>query len=411
MVMRLWLICAAAYFVSYLTRSNFAAVTVEIIAETGWEKSAISAVTTALFISYGIGQVISGWLGDHTRPEMLMAGGLIASAVMNLTIPFCTSISQMTVVWAVNGLAQAMMWPPISRILAEYCTPADYRKGTMIVSLGSSIATMSIFLLASMCAAWFNWRTLFYIAASTALVMVAVWLVGFKSVERFALSDKNIASSDMSEASKEVPKAAEEKKVFEKVPGSLVAIMCVLLISSLCYGALQNSISTWMPNYISESFSISGSMAILSSIIIPIFTTITYPVVLWYYQRFFKNEVVCAGTMFGMAAVATALIFIFQNILPVVAVLMLAVVSAAMYGVNFLIALVPKKFDRYGKVSTVSGLINAVVYVGSAASVWGIALIAENFGWGVTILVWGGLCIVGGLVCAATARRFGKHFE
>ena len=105
MVMRLWLICAAAYFVSYLTRSNFAAVTVEIIAETGWEKSAISAVTTALFISYGIGQVISGWLGDHTRPEMLMAGGLIASAVMNLTIPFCTSISQMTVVWAVMSVA------------------------------------------------------------------------------------------------------------------------------------------------------------------------------------------------------------------------------------------------------------------------------------------------------------------
>ena len=148
-VMRLWLICAAAYFVSYLTRSNFAAVTVEIIAETGWEKSAISAVTTALFISYGLGQIVSGWLGDHTRPEMVMTGGLLLSVAMNITIPFCSTIPQMTAVWAVNGLAQAMMWPPISRILAEYCTPEDYRKGTLVVSLGSSIATISVFLLAS----------------------------------------------------------------------------------------------------------------------------------------------------------------------------------------------------------------------------------------------------------------------
>ena len=408
--MRLWLICAAAYFVSYLTRTNFAAVTVEIIAETGWEKSAISSVTTALFISYGVGQIISGWLGDHTRPEMVMTCGLLLSVAMNISIPFCSTIPQMTAVWAVNGLAQAMMWPPISRILAEYCTSADYRKGTMIVSLGSSIATMAVFLLASACAAWFNWRMVFYVASAAALVMVGVWLVGFKSVERFAASDRNAPPSDAVEEVKKVA-AVEEKKLSVKVPASLVFVMGILLISSLCYGALQNSISTWMPNYISESFSISGSMAILSSIIIPIFTTVTYPVVLWYYQRFFKNEVVCAATMFGMAAVSTAFIFIFQNIVPVAAVLMLAVVSAAMYGANFLIALVPKKFDRYGKVSTVSGLINAVVYIGSAASVWGIALIAENFGWSVTILVWGALCIIGGVVCAMTARSFGKHFD
>ena len=403
--MRLWLICAAAYFVSYLTRSNFAAVTVEIIAETGWEKSAISAVTTALFISYGIGQLISGWLGDHTRPEMVMTGGLIVSVAMNMAIPFCTSIPQMTVVWAVNGLAQAMMWPPISRILAEYCTPADYRKGTMIVSLGSSFGTITVFLMASACAAWLGWRTIFYFASAVTVVMIFVWLIGFKSIAKYAVAHGSVEKIEIK------AEPVKEERKFDRVPRSLVVIMGIMLVSSLCYGALQNSISTWMPNYISESFGISGSMAILSSIIIPIFTTATYPVVLWYYQRFFKNEVTCAATLFGMGAVATALIFLFEASAPVVAVVMLAVVSAAMYGVNFLIALVPKKFDRYGKVSTVSGLINGVVYVGSAVSVWGIALIAENFGWSVTILVWGSLCVIGGLVCAATARRFGKHFE
>ena len=64
-----WL-CALTYLGSYLTRVNFGAVTVEIINSMGWEKSAISAVTTALFITYGTGQLVSGKLCDKYDPHL-----------------------------------------------------------------------------------------------------------------------------------------------------------------------------------------------------------------------------------------------------------------------------------------------------------------------------------------------------
>ena len=67
----------------------------------------------------------------------------------------------------------------------------------------------------------------------------------------------------------------------------------------------------------------------------------------------------------------------------------MALLVACMYGVNImLISYVPKYFDKYGKISSVSGFLNACTYLGSAASSYGFAAIAETSGWSATILIW-----------------------
>ena len=62
------LFCTAVYAVSYLTRINYSAVLVEIIKSEGYSKSSASMALTALFITYGFGQVISGFLGVKLKP-------------------------------------------------------------------------------------------------------------------------------------------------------------------------------------------------------------------------------------------------------------------------------------------------------------------------------------------------------
>ena len=47
-----WLL-TLTYFASYVTRINFAAIIQEIVTETGFAKSALSIIPTALFITYG----------------------------------------------------------------------------------------------------------------------------------------------------------------------------------------------------------------------------------------------------------------------------------------------------------------------------------------------------------------------
>jgi OPA family glycerol-3-phosphate transporter-like MFS transporter len=410
-------LCSLAYMASYLTRINFAAVTIAIIKEYGWEKTAVSAVTTALFISYGIGQVISGWLGDHTRPNRLVAFGLISSSCMNLLIPLCSTIPQMTAVWAINGMAQAMMWPPIVRILAAGCHKKVYQNATVIVSWGSSSGTILVFLLASFTVGMFgDWRLLFRICASVAVITTLIWIAAFSRIEKYSNSPENInAGLQLAESAQasscETPGKKEEKKI-QKMPGGLILVLSFILITVIVIGALRDSITSWLPNYVSETFGLSSSAALLTSVILPILTAITYPLVLVYYRRFFKSELNCAATIFGFSALSALLLYFFSHVNPFVSVILLALISACMHGANFLIiGLIPKKFDRFGNVSMISGIINSFVYVGSSISIWGIAAVVQKSGWLATIVIWGVLALSGAGICFAVSRKFQSFFK
>ena len=111
-----WLV----YFSSYITRLNFGAVLVEFLQAEGITKTAAAPITTALFITYGAGQLLSGYLGDRISPRLLIFGGLLVASVCNIIMPFVSpAIPIMTIVWGINGIAQAMMWPPLVKLMAD----------------------------------------------------------------------------------------------------------------------------------------------------------------------------------------------------------------------------------------------------------------------------------------------------
>ena len=91
--------------------------------------------------------------------------------------------------------------------------------------------------------------------------------------------------------------------------------------------------------------------------------------------------------------------------------ILLALICAGMHAANFvLIGLVPKRFERYNNVALISGIINSFVYVGSSVSIWGIAAVAQNFGWQTTIAVWFGCALAGAALCMAVFRPWAKIF-
>ena len=82
------------------------------------------------------------------------------------------------------------------------------------------------------------------------------------------------------------------------------------------------------------------------------------------------------------------------------------------FGVNImLISYVPKYFDKYGKISSVSGFLNACTYLGSAASSYGFAAIAETSGWSATILIWLFITLAACLLCALGVRKWTKFIS
>ena len=69
-------LCSAVYFASYLTRVNFQAVISEIVRAEGYSKALISLAVTGSSVTYGVGQLLSGYLGDKLAPEKIILAGI-----------------------------------------------------------------------------------------------------------------------------------------------------------------------------------------------------------------------------------------------------------------------------------------------------------------------------------------------
>lgn len=91
------------------------------------------------------------------------------------------------------------------------------------------------------------------------------------------------------------------------------------------------------------------------------------------------------------------------------AILFMTLINGAIHGINLmLIGHVPKRFRKYGNISTISGVVNAFTYVGSAIATHGIAKIAETQGWQFTTIVWLAIAILGLISCLIATFKWKK---
>lgn len=396
---RLTLLCAAVYFCSYLTRLDYGAVMVEMVRAEGFSRVDASAALTGLFITYGFGQLISGYLGDRVRPQLLIFFGLIACGLMNLLIPFCPSPAWMTVVWSMNGLAQAMMWPPLVRIMSQHMTESEYKVATVHVSWGSSLGTIVIYLMIPLLLKVSSWRGVFYCAAAVGLGMAAFWMARYGRVERTMPLQEQAAPAD-------------EPGDAGKSGGGLRALMPLLAIMMgviICQGTLRDGITTWMPTYLADTYHMESGKSILTGVLLPLFGMVCYQIVLWMNRKLVENELQCAAIIFGVGLVSLLALRLLHAHSFALSVLILAFAVASMHGVNLIMTcMTPKYLAGSGKISMISGLLNACTYIGSALSMYGVALIADRFGWTVTESLWCAVALLGTLCAAACVPKWGK---
>ncbi len=396
---RLTLLCAAVYFCSYLTRLDYGAVMVEMVRAEGFSRVDASAALTGLFITYGFGQLISGYLGDRVKPQLLIFFGLIACGLMNLLIPFCSSPAWMTVVWSVNGLAQAMMWPPLVRIMSQHMTESEYKVATVHVSWGSSLGTIVIYLMIPLLLKVSSWRGVFYCAAAVGMGMAAFWMARYGRVERTLPLQEQAAPAD-------------EPGDAGKSGGGLRALMPLLAIMMgviICQGTLRDGITTWMPTYLADTYHMESGKSILTGVLLPLFGMVCYQIVLWMNRKLVKNELQCAAIIFGVGLVSLLALRLLHAHSFALSVLILAFAVASMHGVNLIMTcMTPKYLAGSGKISMISGLLNACTYIGSALSMYGVALIADRFGWTVTESLWCAVALLGTLCAAACVPKWGK---
>ena len=286
-IQRAIMLFAFAYLVSYITRINFGAVVTEMVRQTGMNRASLSAALTGSFLTYGAGQLISGWLGDRVQPKYLVLAGLLATSAMNLLLPFCRIAVQMTVVWCFNGLAQALLWPPIVKLMATQFSYNVYRRASVVVSLGSSAGTVLVYLLSPSCIALAGWRSVFWLCSFCGLLMACVWQKSCRLIPM------------------ETPRGAEPAPStigFLRRPLILCILLCIVL-----QGALRDGITTWTPTYIADTYQFSSIVSILTGVVMPVFSTdLVSNSVISLSQNAGQSAAMCLSLFLRRSAVGTA---------------------------------------------------------------------------------------------------------
>ncbi len=384
---------AFAYMVSYITRINFGAVISEMVSATGISKSLLSMSLTGSFITYGLGQVISGVLGDRFSPKKLVSAGLVLTVSMNLAVPFSASPYLMLFFWCINGFAQSLMWPPMVKMMTACMTPEEYKKNVVKVSWGCSAGTIFVYLFAPLAITLASWRWAFFLSASCGALMLFFW-------QAFA--------PEIGIIKRTVPA--------EKGKGSVLSIlfcpvMLFVMLAIILQGMLRDGVTTWMPSYLAETYKLSNSISILTGVVMPLFAVLSNIASSEMYVKWLKNPVTCGGTFFLISTVSALGLYLFTGSSPALSVFFTAVLIAGMHGVNLLlVCMIPPFFERWGNVATASGVINSCTYVGSALSTYGIALVSDHFGWSLTLFLWLLTAALGTALCFLSAPSFRKRF-
>jgi len=385
------------YFASYMTRVNLAAIIQEVVTDTGFEKSTLSVVLICLSTAYGLGQIINGRLGDKFKPQNMIFLGSILTTTVNLIFPlFSQSVLSMAILWGINGFAQAMMWPPIVRIMVANFDGEEYGSAQIFISWGTSLATILVYLISPLIILWSSWKVVLLVCGSVGVIGCVSWGLqkGRISVETPTLAEDG----------------APAKKKKMHFPSFAIFPIILIALGVMLQGMLRDGVTAWMPSYLAEVFTFGNSTAIFCTVILAIFSGIAFTVIGAIYKKWFKNEVFCACFVFLTAALCSlVLFFFFEGGGAILAIAMMALITGCMHGVNLmLVSHVPKRFRKYGNISTVSGTINACSHVGAAIFTYGIALLSEKIGWQWTVGVWFIIAALGALVCLIAAKKWKK---
>lgn len=400
----LFLLCWAAYAAAYVGRYNYSAVMGAITAEGVLTLQGAGAVSTGYFLCYAAGQILSGMACQKISPYRMILAGLALSGVCNLGMAVAPAFL-MAVLWAANGLFQAMIWPPIVRLFAE-CMPLEQQKGACIsINSTTPAGTLGAYAACAVLLALTGWRTAFVGSGAVLLVMAAVWAVGTVPLRRAAPA---------------VPAPAPAKKTAAGAGrGGLTALLAAglvwLAVPVILHGALKDGVTSWVPSMVQANFAVSPAFSAAVSMVLPLVNLSGAYLAGWLDRHWLHNELKTCAVLFGAATAALALLPLAVGFSLALSVLLLALTTAAMLGVNTLfINVIPVRAGRTGGAAALSGLLNAVTYLGAAAATWGVGVAAGAWGWSAVFALWLVMALVSlGTVwfCAGRWARFAAAQE
>ncbi len=401
---RLFLLCWIAYFSTYICRLNFSAVMPDLISDGAFTQSQTAAISSAFFISYGACQLFSGVLGDKISARFLIFAGVLASGLSNIVIYiFYYSYTAITILWALNGIAQALVWAPILKLAGDYYSEGEKLKFGVDISTTVPLGTLASYGVSLVTLLFAPWKYVFLISGAIVIAVAAYWYAGTHLLKKMPKAKAEPAEIKQG-------KAVSLGKLWKLI---LISGTAALMISIAIQGTLKDSVTQWIPTYLKNQYGMGTSLSLLLTMALPV-VNVTGAYIAKELNKKLKNELATSAAFFGIAAVFLIVLMTIGTKSALLSLICMAGITNSMFAINvMLITMVPLHYSNYGRTGTVGGLLNAVAYIGCGLlNISAGEILDTGGGWSMLFIMWlalAGAAAIITILCVKPWKKFIKQ--
>lgn len=362
----------------YMTKNMFSAAMASIVENGIMTKSQTGAINAVFWFVYAVFQIIGGFVVDRISLSKPVVIALIGGFICNLVIYFNQSYAVIMVVWVINAICQFGLWPSAFKIVSTQLAPS-IRKTCIFWMLFSTTVGLGLSMLVASFVS--KWQDNFLISAITCAVYFVLWIVLYPMFERKMIETE--MPIEENKADEPVKKASMASLL---ISTGLLVISIIVLLRTM----IDNAVKMLAPTMLMESYdNLSSAVANRLSLIIVITSAVGILISMFVSTRLIKNEMKAAAVLLTVSLPFMVVCCFIGKVGYMPLLVSLAIGTMFIHSASGLTqSLVAAKYEKVGRIGTVSGFLNATASVGIMLASYVFARIAEEMSWTNVAICW-----------------------
>ena len=387
------------YAVVYMTKNMFTSAMAIIVEEGFMTKSQTGLINAVFWLVYAPFQVVGGFAVDKFSPYKLIMVVLAGAAIANIVIYFNQSYYIMMSAWVFNAIIQFGVWPGVFKIVSTQIAPKMRKKAVFWLLFSTSVGLGLSMIIASFVT---HWRNNFLVS----VISLIITIIAYAVLNRFL--DKKMVETEPAPQ-----KNGEQSEVNKHpmLPLMLSSGLIVFLIVCLLRVAIDKGIKMMTPVMLMEPYeNLPAAISTRMSSVLIIFSAVGTFVAGFMQRNITRNEAKAQIILYAVSLLPLVVVCFLGYIhyiwiLVALSVSIMLIHGAAPFSQSF----VALHFENYGRIGTVSGILNATASVGNVLASYVFAKMAEVMPWRGVTASWLITIIICGLLCVAVLSRW-KRF-
>lgn len=392
------------YSVIYMTKHCYSAAMATLVYEGIMTKSQTGLINALFYLVYAPFQVIGGKLADKHSPGRLIALGVFGSFIANLIVYLNQNYVLMLVTWSVNAVFQSLIWPAVFKITSSNLAVEQREKGVFYMSFTPYIGPFIAYLVAMFVE---RWQDNFLIATISLFVFSILTYVVYEYAQKRMVEEASSQMKIVGTMPDKYDASLTNRVLFRK--SGFYALVVVNFLYGLIYATKTFASVFLMESYASVSPFVGNFFFLFTSVATMLGSFAARSV----YFKFINDEIK-AHIISLLLTIPCLIVLLFVGKVPVWIALAALMGTAFVVGLQFTTAFVSLRFARFGKNGEVAGVLNCAAAVNLIVVNYGLALLADYFGWLAVLAVSLGSAVLAiGLLLWMLPRwkRFVKEYE